>query len=356
MLVSASSVAGTAVLVVIPALNEALHIANVLAQLRLDLPSGLKVRFCVCDGGSSDGTPNIVEQLAIVDDRISLLHNPKRLQSAAVNLAVQVYGDYFDILIRCDAHSIYPIGYISALLDTMERTGASAVVVPMDSIGDTCMCRAVAWISDTPVGSGGSAHRGGGRSGFVDHGHHAAFRMDTFVAAGGYEESFSHNEDAELDCRQVALGGRIYLDSAIRIGYLPRGTFGGLWRQYYGYGRGRSRTVRRHRQSIRMRQLAVPFNLAACSFCIAFATWWPLLLLWPVAYLTVLGVAAALLVLKHQSACALLSAPAAACMHTAWALGFAKGMMDHREHQWLPCDARPLVRRAEAASHSSMPR
>jgi hypothetical protein len=37
----------------------------------------------------------------------------------------------------------------------------------------------------------------------------AAFRMDTFRNCGGYDETFTHNEDAEFDCRQTRLGGRV---------------------------------------------------------------------------------------------------------------------------------------------------
>ena len=36
---------------------------------------------------------------------------------------------------------------------------------------------------------------------WADHGHHALMRISAFRAVGGYDESFSHNEDAELDYR-----------------------------------------------------------------------------------------------------------------------------------------------------------
>jgi succinoglycan biosynthesis protein ExoA len=337
-----------AVLVVIPALNEALHIEAVLLQLTLGIPQGLRVRFVVCDGGSHDGTQAIVNHLSHADNRISLLHNPMRLQSAAVNLAVRAQGSGFDVLVRCDAHSTYPAGYVLSLLQSLERTQAHAIVVPMDSIGDSCLRKAVAWVSDTPVGSGGSAHRGGGTSGFVDHGHHAAFRMATFISAGGYDETFSHNEDAELDCRQRALGARIFLDTTIRIGYLPRGTWGGLWRQYRGYGRGRSRTVRRHPQSLRLRQFAVPANFAICALCLALVPRWAGSGLWPAAYLAVLSAAGGLLAMKHRSACGLLAAPVAALMHTAWAVGFLQGMVVHREARWNVAAAQPLALAGES--------
>jgi succinoglycan biosynthesis protein ExoA len=328
------------VLVVIPTLNEAAVIAQTLADLDSELPPDVCSIVVVADGGSTDGTPEIVARLARQRTALHLVANPRRLQSVAVNLAARRFGREADILVRCDAHAFYPPGYVGALAESLERSGADAVVVTMDSVGDTGMRRAVAWLSDTPVGSGGSAHRGGRRSGFVDHGHHAAFRMASFLRAGGYDESFSHNEDAEFDCRQRALGARIWLDAGIRLGYQPRGTVGGLWRQYRAYGRGRSRTVRRHPGSMRLRQFAVPLHLAASVLALGLALRWPLALLWPGLYLAALGLTGLVLAWRHRSACGLLAAPLAAVMHTAWALGFLGGLLTLREPRW----------RAEAAA------
>jgi succinoglycan biosynthesis protein ExoA len=332
-----------AVLVVIPTLNEAMHIEGVLLQLSTGVPPGNRVRFLVCDGGSLDGTQEIVARLSRADERLVLMHNPKRLQSSAVNQAVRAHGAGFDVLVRCDAHSIYPACFVLNLLEALERSQADAVVVPMDSKGDTCLRKAIAWVSDTLVGSGGAAHRGGSRSGYVDHGHHAAFRMSTFIGVGGYDESFSHNEDAELDCRQRALGARIFLDCGIRIGYVPRGTLLGLWRQYFAYGRGRSRTVRKHPASLRLRQFAVPTHLIISILCVSAAPVYPWLALWPGLYFAALSLTAGVLAMKHRSHCGLLAAPAAFIMHTAYALGFVSGMVSQREVRWHCRLMKPLV-------------
>jgi succinoglycan biosynthesis protein ExoA len=215
-------------------------------------------------------------------------------------------------------------------------------VVPMDSLGKTPFQRAVAWVSNSAVGTGGSAHRGGRVSGWVDHGHHAAFRMEMFRACGGYDDSFTHNEDAELDCRQRALGARIYLDSDIRVGYHPRHELGALFRQYYKYGAGRSRTVRRHPGSLRLRQLAVPAHLVLSILSLLTLPWSPWLLIWPAVYLSVLGAFALMLCARHRQFCALWSSLAALVMHTAWAVGFFAGLASHRERVWMRNMAVPL--------------
>jgi succinoglycan biosynthesis protein ExoA len=328
--------AGGGVLLVIPTLNEAHGIASVIDALSVDLPAQVPVTFVVADGGSTDATVSIVEDMQASRPWLRVIANPKRIQSAAVNLAVQQFGQGAQVLVRCDAHASYPQGFVRKLLETLQSTGADAVVVPMDSIGENCFQHAVAWVSDSAVGSGGSAHRGGRRSGFVDHGHHAAFRMASFRRAGGYDESFTHNEDAELDCRQRRLGSRVYLDADIRLAYRPRATAGSLARQYFNYGRGRSRTVRRHPGSMRLRQLALPVHLvvSVVSVIAALAAGSPWLLAWPLAYLAVLALTSCQIAWKKQSPCGLLAGPAAAVMHLAWAWGFLVGWASIRETPW----------------------
>ena len=323
------------VLVVIPTLNEAGTIEQVVRRLAEDLPAKARVSLVVVDGGSTDGTVEIVRRLAATRERLSLVHNPARIQSAGVNLAARIAGRGADVLVRCDAHAAYPRGFVRRLLETLERTGADSVVVAMDSMGGrTCVQRAVGWVSDTLLGSGGAAHRAGRRSGFVDHGHHAAFRMASFMRCGGYDESFTHNEDAELDCRQRRLGARIYLDAGIRIGYHPRASLDALEKQYFRYGHGRSRTARRHPGSIRGRQLAVPLHFAASLAALALAPAWPALLAWPLLYLLALTAASLQAAWRHRSACGLLSGPAAGVMHLAWAAGFLAGLIATREPRW----------------------
>jgi len=336
-------VGGFRVLVVVPTLNEAAHVESVVTGLLAEQASFRAFQVVVADGGSTDGTVGLAEALGRRHPALSVIHNRDRLQSAAINLAVRKFGADADILIRCDAHSQYPEGFCARLIETMTARGADAVVVPMDSRGGgNCVQRAVAWVSNSPIGTGGSAHRAGHRSGFVDHGHHAAFRLDMFRKAGGYDETFSHNEDAEFDCRQRALGGKIYLDGEIRIGYQARSTLAGLWRQYLRYGAGRSRTVRRHPGSARLRQLLVPGHLVLTAACLAVAPWAPQALLWPLFYLLLLAGTSVGFAVRHRSACGLLTGPAAAVMHTAWGGGFLGALLRRREQVWRASAQVPL--------------
>ena len=135
---------------------------------------------------------------------------------------------------------------------------------------------------------------------------------------------------------QRRLGSRIYLDADIRLTYRPRATLGALWQQYAAYGRGRSRTVRKHPSSLRLRQFVVPVHVAALAAALLLAVWWPPALAWPALYLGAMMLVSVRIALRHRSACGLLAGVAGVCMHTAWGLGFLAGLLFMREHVWHP--------------------
>jgi succinoglycan biosynthesis protein ExoA len=318
-------------LAVIPCLNESKCIAGVIDRIGGD-PAGARTLIVVADGGSTDGTREIVARIAAERSNVRLLNNPRRLQSAGVNLAARMFGEACPWLIRVDAHADYPDNYVSSLIAEAERTGASSVVVAMRTMATGCFQQAAATAQNSLLGTGGSAHRMGGAEGFVDHGHHALFRTKTFLALNGYDEAQSHNEDAEFDVRLTRYGGRIWLTRATSIGYYPRARAGALFAQYRNYGRGRALTLLRHRVKPKLRQL-LPVAIAPAVALLALAPWIP------IAALPALGWAALclsyglLLGVKEKNRCAAASGVAAMIMHFAWSLGFWQALAGRRALQ-----------------------
>jgi succinoglycan biosynthesis protein ExoA len=332
-------------LIVIPCLNEAAVVRSVIERV-LDDEGLVDPLVLVADGGSTDGTREIVAEIAAGDPRVQLMANPGRLQSAGVNLAARSMAGDRPWLVRVDAHADYPKNYASSLIEEAMRTGATSVVVSMDTLGERGFQRAVAIAQNSVLGTGGSAHRSSGRGEWVDHGHHALFDAEAFDAIGGYDETFSHNEDAELDLRLGQQGGRIWLTDKLRIGYYPRSTPQALWKQYFSYGRGRARTVLKHYTPLKIRQ-AVPLGIAPAVAALALAPlFWAFAipaLVWAAA---ALGYGAYLGVCKREAA-AFMSGPAAMIMHLSWSAGFwAQLFSPHGERK--PVEVLQPERRAAA--------
>jgi succinoglycan biosynthesis protein ExoA len=315
--------APASILAVIPTLNEERHIETCIRSLMRGDAQLRSIPLVVADGGSTDKTVEIVEHLKSEFPNLQLIHNPKKLQAAAMNLAVlDASTPVTQYIVRCDAHSIYPADFILSVAKALKATGAASVVIPMDAVGDTCFERANAWIVDTPLGSGGSVHRGGKISGYVDHGHHAGFNVNMYRQIGGYDETFSHNEDAEYDERVAQAGGKIFLDSEIRIRYIPRGSVSRLAKQYFNYGKGRARNVRKHGQRLKIRQALPVFALLAnaAGFLVS-PLFLPALIL-PLGYFGVLATASVAVAVWKRSPCGLLAGLISGTMHMSWAAGF----------------------------------
>lgn len=337
------------ILIVIPTLNEAAHIERLLGEL-LPFAQMRAAVIVVADGGSSDGTQAIVQQVADRHREVRLTQNPDRLQSAGINHAVRLFGTDREWLIRIDAHSSYPADYCQTLCDEAAATGADSVVVAMEAVGETPLQAIIAAAQNARFGNGGAAHRMGSSGRWVDHGHHALMRLAAFRLVGGYDPSFSHNEDAELDHRLRAAGFRIWLTAATRVAYFPRRSLGALLRQYYQFGNGRARNLRKHRQPPALRQTAVAALLPALLLALA-APLSPLLLLPAVIWIAACLAGGASLAfgrdrnlmrmpgMARRLASGLLAGFFAGLMHVAWSTGFWVQVLTGQGPQPQVCDA-----------------
>jgi succinoglycan biosynthesis protein ExoA len=72
------------VTIIVPVLNEEKYIRGAIASL-IPASNNLDYELIVLDGGSTDRTLGIVEEMAALNSRIRLEPNPARYQSAAVN-------------------------------------------------------------------------------------------------------------------------------------------------------------------------------------------------------------------------------------------------------------------------------
>ena len=314
------------IIVVVPTLNEEKHIETCLESLGYTSDALAGAVFVVSDGGSSDRTREIVRDLSSKAPNLWLIDNPGKLQSAGVNAAIaSEHSEGRDILVRCDAHAHYSPDYVIRLAETLLARQVASVVVAMHSVGTTCFGKAAAWSIETPFGSGGAAHRAGRASGFIDHGHHAAFDIGFFRKIGGYDPTFSHNEDAEYDYRLVQAGGKIWLEADIQMTYFMRPDPRGLARQYVNYGAGRMRTLLKHGLRPKLRQF-LPILLAVIVIVSVAGG----LLLHPVfllglgGYLGLVFAVSLHVLWKKRSVCALWVGPALAIMHLCWAYGASK--------------------------------
>ena len=309
---------GADVLIVIPSLNEEAHIESVIAGLQADLRCS-EALIAVSDGGSSDQTVAIVKRIASTHPLVYVLTTVERLSTgASVNRAVESFGHGRTWLVRVDAHAGYPKNYASRLVAKAIETGASSVVTPMFTRGNTCFQRAAAAAQNSLLGTGGSDHRLLDRGGWVEHGHHAIFNLAWFRKLGGYHDTLS--EDPEFDQRLIKSGGRIWLADDLVITYFPRNNTISLFRQYVKHGRGRARTFLRHGGRKRIRHFVLPCIAPMVTLEFLAPLYWPVAVPASVWLFTCLSYGL-VLGIRQKDVCAAASGYVAIVMQLAWSLG-----------------------------------
>jgi glycosyltransferase involved in cell wall biosynthesis len=245
--------------VLTPVLDEERFIRETVARMQAqDFPG--RIEFLFMDGRSSDRTREILEHLAISDDRIVVLDNPARHTAAALNIGLRrAQGRY---VARMDAHTLYPPHYLREAVRRLERGGTDWVCGPQIPHGVTPWSSRIAAALETSLGVGGSNRFGIGDANEeveIDTGvFTGVWRYETLARHRGWDEGWPINQDSELAARVFAAGGRIVSLRSLGARYVPRDGLRPLARQYRRYGFYRAKTLLRHPQSARRSMLLAP--------------------------------------------------------------------------------------------------
>ena len=233
--------------------NEAAHISRCLDSLAAqDYPAD-RLEVLVYDGDSADDSVAIAGQFAAARPTWAVRPNPRRIQAAAWNLGIEASGG--QIVGIVSGHAELGPAYVRSAVEALRRTGADMVGGPVRAIGDTPMAEAVAIAVSTPFGAGGAKHRYLTEPAVVDTVFMGLCRRETWLRFP-FDETMVRNQDDEMSYRLLDAGGLIVCDPAIQSLYRSRSTLGGLWRQYFDYGRWKVRVLRAHPRQTRLRHLA----------------------------------------------------------------------------------------------------
>jgi glycosyltransferase involved in cell wall biosynthesis len=251
-----SDVHGSAdrVSIVVPLRDEEHHVEELVAGIAAqDFPGTIEV--LVADGASSDRSVERLEaaaqRLAL---RITVIDNSKRLIPPALNACVR--RSHGDFVVRMDCRARFSRDYVRRCVATAKETGAwnvGGVILPK---GRTRAERAVACAMDSPFGGvGWTRHSGSVERVEVDTVYCGTFPRDAFSRIGWFDESLPWNEDEDFNLRLRLAGGRVVLDPAIGIPYIPRASLRSILVQNYRIGRGKVDVMGKHRRVLSARSI-----------------------------------------------------------------------------------------------------
>jgi glycosyltransferase involved in cell wall biosynthesis len=277
--------------VVIPTRQEQGHIRDTLrAVLEQDVDTPFEV--LVVDGRSTDGTCEIVEQVAREDSRVKLIHNPGRIVPTAMNIGIRAARG--DFVVRVDGHCRIPREYLREVLAAFRETGAECVGGAMVAEGEGFWGETISLATSTSFGMGGARFHSRGQAREMDTVYLGAYARSVLEDLGLYDESFVRNQDDELNYRLRAKGGRVQFTPRIWAAYTCRSTLRKLFSQYAQYGWWKVRLYRKHPRLLNPRHLVPATFVLALLGTTAIGAWLGGLAWWlPAGLLGVYGAAAA---------------------------------------------------------------
>ena len=171
------------VAVLLPVLNEAGSIDECLTSLAAqDYPGPWSL--IVAEGGSIDGTSQLLEGWRDRLPGLTVVDNSLQLQSHGLNRAAEIAAA--ELLVRIDAHSSYAPDYLRRSVEALLSSEAVAVGGGLRPEGRSPFGRAVAIAMASPLAIGpGKFHHAVAREA-ADTVYLGAFRRQDFIDIGGY--------------------------------------------------------------------------------------------------------------------------------------------------------------------------
>jgi len=248
--------------VIMPVRNEAEHIADSLDRLLAQRYEPGKLEIIVVDGMSEDATPQIVQEYAQKYPHIRYFGNPKRLSSAARNIAIR--NAKGEAVIIVDGHCFMDGDDMLQRVDeAFTKSGADCLGRPIvvHEMKDAPLFQwANATARQSPLGHHPDSLMYSNQAQFAPASSTAiAYRMPVFEKVGTFDENFDAAEDMEMNTRVDAAGLKHWFEPALAIKYEPRKTVKGLAYQVSRYGRGRVRLWRKHRHTASLKSFAPGF-------------------------------------------------------------------------------------------------
>lgn len=265
--------------ILIPCLNEEKYIGKVLDSVIAQSIGMERLDIIVLDGMSKDKTKEIVEEYGKRYSNIRCIANPGKTAPHALNIGIE--NAKGDVVVRMDAHSIYPKNYVEVLVNELVRlnadnVGAACITLPGN---DSDVALAIATAMAHKFGVGDSDFRvSRGVTKEVDTVPFGCYRRDVFERIGNFDTDLTRNQDDEFNARLIENGGKIYLIGGLEIQYFARENFRKLAKMYYQYGLFKPLVNKKRKHPATLRQFAPPLFVLAWIFAIL---WFILGPFWP---------------------------------------------------------------------------
>lgn len=240
---------------VISSFNSSNTIGDTLRSIVTNDFPRVDYEIIVVDGGSTDNTVDVCREFSVKP-----LLCPRKGWASALNMGINHAKG--DIICITDSDVIVPGDWLRRIWEFFQNhPGIDGVggpmLAPMSSKNDIQRLTAEIFVEDQgfPTGLTRSEYLKMWSGGLIC-GPNYAYRRETLLHSGGFNESMFSYSDVDLCWRLIKKGKRLMFNPDIKVVHLGfPSTVGGVFRQQFKWGRGRGEVNKLHRSDKAMGDL-----------------------------------------------------------------------------------------------------
>jgi succinoglycan biosynthesis protein ExoA len=313
--------------IVVPMLDERSYIERCIDGFEQQTYGSELLDVIVVDGGSRDGSRELVEALARTRPWLRVIDNPQRRAAAAFNRGIEAAKG--DVVCLVAAHGEVGTDYVERSVRALVETDAAGVGGVLRHEGLDAPSVAIGLAMTSPFGMA-SPFRYSTTRRHVDTIGHPAYWRSALDDVGPFDETLERNSDYELNHRLRRAGFALLFDPEIVTVYRPRTTLSNLARQFFSYGRAKAQVIQRQPTSLKPRHLVPPAMvtfLALSPLAVRRPAGRRIVLAAFTAYAAMLFVATRRAEPRRHDADAATFVAALPTMHVAWGSGFVYSVL-----------------------------
>lgn len=264
--------------VIIPCRNEEKTIHESILSLQKQQYPMDRLEIIVADGFSTDHTREKLAKLKKIIPQLYVVDNPQIITPAAMNCAIRASRG--SVIVLLGAHASFSENYLAEAVKLLESEDVDCVGGRIETISSTPSAQVIAIAMSSPFGIGDAKFRYSDKEELVDTVAFGAYRREVFDRIGYFDEALPRNEDDEFNYRLRKTGGKILLSPKMRAQYYSRASLRSLWRQYYGYGKGKVKVAQKHATMMKARHI-IPALFVASTVILSIISLFQPTLLFP---------------------------------------------------------------------------
>lgn len=220
------------------AYNEEAFLPSLLDDMKAQKYPHELIEIVLIDSCSTDGTKAVMEKFQKENQdfyNIQVLDNPKKIQAAGWNVAIQNFTG--DVLARIDAHTkVTPEYSLNVMKDIKDGEMVVGGVRPAIIEKDTPWANVLLQVENSLFGSSINSSRRSEEKAYVKTMFHAAYRREVLDKVGSFNEKLLRTEDNEFHYRIREAGYKLCYDPSIVSYQYARSDFKRMIKQKYGNG------------------------------------------------------------------------------------------------------------------------